>query len=227
MTQFEYEETRQDLPRRKPIPKKETDPSDPSGRTSSSCTRSFMRADRDGRDLGFTSQTRCRCSCGQLPKPNRETTRFSHTKRETRKPPFFAPILTTPTRSVLFPLYFLGFGPILLCVLEEVCRPTSPRPGFGSSTSRKTKRQKEWRADEEARRRDKVEPKVVQRWHLGLLFLLLVRGNDAGGAQAHLVRRRRRQRRKKTTALKWRDRTAGCAADVSRFRAKRWCRGLA
>ena len=96
MTQFEYEETRQDLPRRKPIPKKETDPSDPSGRTSSSCTRSFMRADRDGRDLGFTSQTRRGCSCGQLPKPNRETTRFSHTKRETRKPPFFAPILPTP-----------------------------------------------------------------------------------------------------------------------------------
>ena len=116
------------------------------------------------------SQTTCSCSCGQLPKPNRETTRFSHTKRETRKPPFFAPILTTPTRSVLFPLYFLGFGPILLCVLEEVCRPTSPRPGFGSSTSRKTKRQKEWRADEEARRRDKVEPKVVQRWHLWTSF---------------------------------------------------------
>ena len=131
-----------------------------------------------------------------------------------------------PTRCVLFPLYFLGFGPILLCILEEVCRPTIPR--FGQQHQQENETPKEWRGET---KRQGGEIRSSRKWYkggtFGLLFLLLVRGNDAGGEQAHLVRRRRRQRRKKTTTLKWRDRTAGCAADGSRFRAKRWCRGLA
>ena len=160
---------------------------------------------KQGNHAFFTQQTR-----------NEETAHYN-----------FCTHPSNPTRCVLFPLYFLGFGPILLCILEEVCRPTSPRPDFGSSTSRKTKRQKSGAQT----KRQGGEIRSSRKWYkvgtFGLLFLLLVRGNDAGGEQAHLVRRRRRQRRKKTTTLKWRDRTAGCAADGSRFRAKRWCRGLA
>ena len=160
---------------------------------------------KQGNHAFFTQQTR-----------NEETAHYN-----------FCTHPSNPTRCVLFPLYFLGFGPILLCILEEVCRPTIPRPGLGSSTSRKTKRQKSGAQT----KRQGGEIRSSRKWYkggtFGLLFLLLVRGNDAGGEQAHLVRRRRRQRRKKTTTLKWRDRTAGCAADGSRFQAKRWCRGLA
>ena len=132
-----------------------------------------------------------------------------------------------PTRCVLFPLYFLGFGPILLCILRRSAGPPARDPVLAPAPAgkRNAKRQ------QTQTKRQGGEIRSSRKWYkggtFGLLFLLLVRGNDAGGEQAHLVRRRRRQRRKKTTALKWRDRTAGCAADGSRFRAKRWCRGLA
>ena len=140
---------------------------------------------------------------------------------------FLHPSLQPHTLCAI-PIVFPRIRPNSSGYSREVCRPTSPRPDFGSSsTSRKTKRQKSGAQT----KRQGGEIRSSRKWYkggtFGLLFLLLVRGNDAGGEQAHLVRRRRRQRRKKTTALKWRDRTAGCAADGSRFRAKRWCRGLA
>ena len=115
------------------------------GRTSSSTglQRGLRRCELTGMaDFGFTFQTRCGCSCGQLPKPNRETTRFSHSKRETRKPPItiFAPILPTP-HVVCYSHCISSDSAQFFCVFSRRSAGP-PSPGLGSSTSRKTKRQK-------------------------------------------------------------------------------------
>ena len=75
-----------------------------------------------------------------------------------------------PTRCVLFPLYFLGFGPILLCILRRSAGPPAPDPVVAAAPAGKRNAKRVARRDEEARRRDKVEPKVVQRWHLWTSF---------------------------------------------------------
>ena len=167
------------------------------------------------------SQTTCSCSCGQLPKPNRETTRFSHTKRETRKPPFFAPILPTP-HVVCYSHCISSDSAQFFCVFSRrSAGPPAPDPVLAAAPAGKRNAKKSGAQTKRQGGEIRLSRKLYKGGTFGLLFLVLVRGNDAGGAQAHLVRGRRRQRRKKTTALKWRDRTAGCAADGSR------CRGLA
>ena len=122
-------------------------------------------------DFGFTFQTRCGCSCGQLPKPNRETTRFSHSKRETRKPPItiFAPILTTP-HVVCYSHCISSDSAQFFCVFSGGLQAHQPPTRLWQQHQQENETPKEWRADEEARRRDKVEPKVVQRWHLWTSF---------------------------------------------------------
>ena len=123
-------------------------------------------------DFGFTSQTRCGCSCGQLPKPNRETTRFSHSKRETRKPPItiFAPILPTP-HVVCYSHCISSDSAQFFCVFSRrSAGPPSPDPVWAAAPAGKRNAKRVARRDEEARRRDKVEPKVVQRWHLWTSF---------------------------------------------------------
>ena len=145
------------------------------GRTSSSTglQRGLRRCELTGMaDFGFTFQTRCGCSCGQLPKPNRETTRFSHSKRETRKPPItiFAPILTTP-HVVCYSHCISSDSAQFFCVFSGGLQAHQPPTRFWQQQhQQENETPKEWRADEEARRRDKVEPKVVQRWHLWTSF---------------------------------------------------------
>ena len=189
-------------------------------------TRSSMRADRDGRFWFYLHNKRTvvvlSCCVQVLPnqtgKPNRETAHYN-----------FCTHPYNPTRCVLFPLYCIPrIRPILIPIASRrrSAGPPARDPVLAPAPAgkRNAKRQ------QTQTKRQGGEIRSSRKWYkggpFGRLFLLLVRGNDAGGAQAYLVRGRR-QRRKKTTALKWRDRTAGCAADGSRFRAKRWCRGLA
>ena len=85
------------------------------------------------------------------------------------------------------PLQFLhpSLQPHTLCAIPIVfprIRPNSsvysrgglqahqPPTRFWQQHQQENETPKEWRADEEARRRDKVEPKVVQRWHLWTSF---------------------------------------------------------